>query len=82
MHVEVDHPHAQQAAMVAVHLGLHQPCGHRDVVEHTVARALVGMRVMRAAGQIGGHPLAAEQCGARRADGGPHRMPCTFDHRP
>jgi hypothetical protein len=46
-------------AVAAVPLGLHQPRRHGHVVEHAVARALVRIGVVRAAGQVGGHALAA-----------------------
>jgi hypothetical protein len=41
VHVQVDDEHPQQRAVLAVPLGLHQPRGHRHVVEDAVARALV-----------------------------------------
>lgn len=71
VHVEIDHGHPQQRRMARpMPLGLHEARRDRDVVEHAVARALVGARVMRSAGQVGGNAIG-KRCarrGDRRAD--------------
>jgi hypothetical protein len=80
VHVQVDHPDPQQPTLVAVHLGLHQARGHRHVVEHAVARALVGVGMVRAPRQVGSDTFTPEQRDAGRADRGPHRSARAFDH--
>ena len=65
VHVEVDDRHLQRAARSVPTrvLGLHQSRRHRGVVEDTEAAALVGIGVVGAASDVGGHALAC-QCGA------------------
>ena len=82
MHVEVDDRDAQQLAMHAVPLGLHQARGHRGVVEDTVAAALVGRGVVRAARQVGREPSAdGTERRVRGRDRGTDRAARALDHR-
>ncbi len=81
MHVQVDDGHAQRAtgAVMARVFGLHQPGRHGSVVEDAEAAALVGIGVVRAAGQVGRQPLARHRI-ATGLDGRAHRAPCPFAH--
>jgi hypothetical protein len=74
------HGHLQSLSTAPVPLGLHQARGHGHVVEHAIARALVGVRVMRAAAQAGADAarrtvgVGTEQRDARRGDGRADRV--------
>lgn len=63
-------------------LVLHQPRGHGHVVEHAKAASLVGIGVVRAAGQVAGDaPARATSHGhAAGGDGGAHRAACALGH--
>ncbi|MNT10415.1 hypothetical protein D3C72_1452460 [compost metagenome] len=78
MHVEVDHGHPEQPAGAGL-LDLHQPRGHRRVVEDAEAAALVGIGVVRAARHVGRH--AAREGGAAGGDGGAGGAARALDHR-
>ena len=55
--------------MRAAPFGLHQTGSHRRVVEHAKTAAFVGISVVRAPRQIGGHALPLKQRGSGRHDG-------------
>ena len=57
VHIQINHRHFHVLAVVPTCLGLHQACGHGDVVEHTKAPALMRIGVVRAARQVAGHAL-------------------------
>ena len=78
VNVEVDHCNAKEVAMPPVPLGLHQPRGHRRVVEHAIAAAAIGVGVMRTAGEVGGHTLSQRR--ARCTDRRPDRAPRPLGH--
>ena len=66
--------------MTARMFGLHQPGRDRGVVEDTEAAALVGVRMVRAAREVG-RQTRARHDGAASLDGGTHRAPSPFRHR-
>ena len=79
VHVQVDHRHPQRLArMQAQPLGLHQPRGHRQIVEDAVAAAGVRAGMVRAAGEVGGDALG--EGGAGGLDGRADRAPGALGH--
>jgi len=79
VYIEVDHGHAQQTPSCTLPFGLHQARRDGDIVEDAVACTLVGARMVRSTGQIGGY--AVLESGAGSSDGRTHRPPRTLDHR-
>ena len=78
VHVAIDDGDAAGAAF-----GLHRQRGDGCVVEHAEARAEVAMRVVRAAGQVGGAGRIAFAIERAAAGGqrGARRTARAFDHR-
>ena len=83
VHVQVDDRYAQRlrraSAARTLPFGLHEACGHRNVVEHAKSAAFVGIGVVRAAGQIARQPFS--QGHAARRNGGAHRACPALGHR-
>ena len=73
VHVKIDHRDLRRGARSAGAglalrpFGLNHPCHHRNVVEHAKAAALVGVGVVRAAGQVGGDTFFARHAGGGNA---------------
>ena len=78
VHIQINHRHLQSPSLLPAPLGLHQPCGHRHIVENAKPAALVRIGMVGATGQIGGNTFFHGQSG--RADGGAHRAPGPLNH--
>ena len=61
VHIQINDGHLQGLLVHTTPLGLHQARGHGRIVEHTKTAALVRIRVVRAACQVGRHALSAKQ---------------------
>ena len=78
VHIQINHRHLQSPSLLPAPLGLHQPCGHRHIVENAKPAALVRIRMVGATSQIGGNTFFHGQSGC--ADGGAHRAPGPLNH--
>ncbi len=78
VHIQVNHRNFHLLAFVPPGLGLHQPSGDRNVVEHTKPAALVRIGMVRAARQVARHALPQGIASSRH--GGAHRAAGPLGH--
>ena len=79
VHVTIDHGNSRRRRTRRDRIPLNDARGDGDIVEDTVACAVIGEGVMRAAGEV--HGSAIDEREARRGNRSANAAPRPFDHR-
>ena len=79
VHVTIDHGNSRRCRTRCDRIPLDDARGDGDIVEDTVAGAMIAEGVMRAAGQVHGGAIGERE--ARRGNRSPNAAPRPFDHR-